>query len=103
MLLQNAYYHTLEIMSIHLLKILKLIVIYLYRCPFLLDVLMTVATGHLTRPSVDSVGPIITVYGVLLFNREQRLSVYQRLLTLLAVKGNANYQVNTLQSITIYI
>ncbi len=61
-----------------------------YRCPFLLDVLMTVQTGAFKVPHLGMMGPLITVYGILLHQRDIQLSAFQRLLTLLCVKGKAD-------------
>ncbi len=67
--------------------------------PFVLDVLATIVTGPM-QPTMELpvfIGPLSLVYGILMHARNRHLSAYQRLNTIIAVKGNMNDQVHLLQ------
>ena len=65
----------------------------LSRCPFLLDVLLTVATPQFRTPASRHIGPISLAYSMLMFIRNKQLSAFQRLLTIIFTKGSMNEQV----------
>ena len=80
-------------MSLHKNKLVSNLNLYYtcYRCPFVLDVLMTVETGAFKVPHLGMMGPLITVHDILLHQRDIiQLPAFQRLLTLLCVKGKAD-------------
>jgi len=71
-----------------------LIYVYLpFRLPFLLDILVTIATGRTELPGEKHMGPFALVYSILMFMRNSHLSALQRVLTLVVVKGAVNEQV----------
>lgn len=62
------------------------------KVPFLLDVMCTVATGQFVIPSGSLLGPVSLVYGILMHARNEGLSAYQRLNSIVATKGHMNDQ-----------
>ena len=65
-----------------------------YRCPFLLDVMLTVMVPINHSPTRATVAPLCTAYSLLMFQRLNRLCGFQKLLTILAVKGEADDMVS---------
>ena len=62
------------------------------KVPFLLDVPCTVAMEQFVIPSGSLLGPVSLVYGILMHARNERLSAYQRLNSIVATKGRMNDQ-----------
>ena len=65
----------------------------LFRCPDLLQMLSNAAVVDDKKITIRQIMAIITAYSCLMFARSNKNSAFQRVLTLLAVKGDANDEV----------
>ena len=53
-----------------------------------------ICTGSSQKPDEERVGPVAMAFAVLMKQRNKQLSAVQKLLTILAVKGNADDMVS---------
>jgi len=62
-------------------------------------------TGQAKVPQPSLFGPLTAIYGILLHQRDNNLSAFQRLMTLLCVKGNADDDVSSkyVRTVNLYI
>ena len=67
-----------------------------HRCPFLLDLLVTAMTSPCMKPKKQILGPLVCIYSMIIHQRNGNLSAFQRLITLLGVKGNVSNEVGEL-------
>ncbi|VDI79977.1 Hypothetical predicted protein, partial [Mytilus galloprovincialis] len=63
------------------------------RCPSLLDTLISVCVKDKEKVTVRQITSVAVAYSCLMFSRNNKNSAIQRVLTLLAVKGDANDEV----------
>ena len=59
---------------------------------------MTVCTSPSEKANHRHVGPIVATYAILMNCRNQELSAFQRIMTAMAIKGNAQDSVNNVVS-----